>query len=95
MLEIKIDKQFKKDIKRDKQSGKYKTADFETLKSIMDTLIDGNTPNEKYYPHKLVGDWKGYCECHIKSNWILIYKQTDSLINFARIGTHQQLFNNF
>jgi len=94
LLEIKLDKQFKKDIKRDQRSGKYSKDDFEVLKSIMDQLIDGKEPDEKYIPHKLIGNWKGYSECHIKPNWLLIYKQSDIQINFARVGTHQQLFKN-
>ena len=95
MLEIRLDKQFKKDIKRDQKAGKYSKDDFETLKSIMDTLIDAEDIDEQYLTHKLVGDWKGYWECHIKPNWLLIYKQTPTQINFARLGTHQQLFKNY
>ena len=95
MLAIKIDKQFKKDIERDKESGKYTPKDFSILKEIMNTLACGNAVDENYLPHRLIGDWKHYSECHIKPNWLLIYKQTKIEINFARLGTHQQLFKNF
>ena len=95
MLNIRLDKQFKKDVKRDQNSGKYGKSDFDELKSIMDVLIDGDFPNEKYVPHQLSGNWKGYSECHIKPNWLLIYKQDNTLIKFARVGTHQQLFKKF
>lgn len=95
MLEIKLDKQFKKDIKRDQRSGKYSQEDFDILKSIMDTLIEAKEPDEKYLPHKLIGEWKDYSECHIKANWLLIYKMIDTHINFARVGTHQQLFKKY
>ncbi len=92
MLEIKLDRQFKKDIKRDQKSGKYKESDFLELKCIMDTLIDGQSLDEKYLEHQLIGDWRGYLECHIKPNWLLIYKIEEGCIKFARLGTHQQLF---
>jgi len=95
LLDIKLDKQFKKDIKRDQKSGKYSQEDFQTVKAIMDILIDAKELDDKYIPHKLIGDWKGYSECHVKPNWLLIYKQTDIHINFARLGTHQQLFKKF
>lgn len=95
MLQIRLDKQFKKDIKRDQKSGKYKDKDFKELKKVMDCLIEEKELDEKYLAHKLIGDWKGYCECHVKPNWLLIYKQTDTTINFARLGTHQQLFKGF
>ncbi len=92
MLEIKLNKQFKKDINRDKISVRYNESDFARLRFVMDVLIEGKNPNEKYLPHLLSGNWKGYSECHIKPNWLLIYKQDKKVIKFARIGTHQQLF---
>jgi len=95
MLEIKLDKQFKKDIKRDQKSGKYKKDDFLELKNIMDSLIEEQPLDEKYLEHKLIGDWRGYSECHIKPNWLLIYKIEETLIKFARVGTHQQLFKKY
>jgi len=95
MLEIKLDKQFKKDIKRDQKSGKYKKDDFLELRNIMDSLIEKQPLDEKYLEHKLIGDWRGYLECHIKPNWLLIYKIEEELIKFARIGTHQQLFKKY
>lgn len=38
MLKIIIENSFKKDIQRDKKSGKYKSSDFELLKSIISKL---------------------------------------------------------
>jgi mRNA interferase YafQ len=95
VLEIKVDKQFKKDLKRDQKSGKFSPEAFEVLKSVMDALIEAKEPDAQHFPHRLIGEWKGYSECHIRPNWLLIYKQTDTCINFARLGTHQQLFKNF
>ena len=40
----------------------------------------------------LKGEWKGYWECHIASNWLLIYKLTDDEVLLARTGTHADLF---
>jgi len=95
MLIIKQDKQFKKDIQRDKKSGKYKKEDFEELKKVMSDLIDEKKLDKKYLDHSLTGDFKGYRECHIKSNWLLIYKIDDKYIKFARLGTHQQIFKKY
>ena len=95
MLEIKLDKQFKKDIKRDQNSGKYQKVDFDKLKIAMGTLIEAETLDDKYLSHHLLGNWRGYSECHIKPNWLLIYRQDKKTINFARLGTHQQLFKKF
>lgn len=95
MLEIKLDKQFKKDIQRDQKAGKFTAKEFQILKCVMDTLIEAKEPEDIYLPHRLIGDWRGYSECHIKPNWILIYRQTETQINFARLGTHQQLFKKY
>jgi len=95
MLIVKIDKKFKKDLQRDKKSGKYKSQDFEELKHIMDCLIDQQELEEKYLAHKLIGEWMDYMECHIKPNWLIIYKTDHSQLKFARLGTHQQLFKKF
>jgi mRNA interferase YafQ len=44
----------------------------------------------------LTGNWKGFRECHIGGDFLLIYRLTDSgkheLIVFVRAGTHAELF---
>jgi mRNA interferase YafQ len=92
---IKLDKKFKKDIKRDKNSGKFNDNDFNELKLVMNNLIGDVVLDKKYLAHKLMGDWLGYQECHLKPNWLLIYKTSKNQINFARLGTHQQLFKKY
>ncbi len=55
--------------------GKYKKGDFIELKNIMNLLVEEKSIDKKYLEHKLIGDWRGYLECLIKPNWIMIYKQ--------------------
>ena len=43
-------------------------------------------------PHKLHGQWAGHWECHIESDWLLIYKITATEVLLARTGTHADLF---
>ncbi len=95
MLIAKIDKKFKKDIQRDKKSGKFKKTDFIELKEVMTSLIDEIELDGKYFDHKLIGDFKDYRECHIKPNWLLVYKIDGRYIKFARLGTHQQIFKSY
>ena len=95
MLTIKLDKKFKKDIQRDKKSGHYSDEDFKELKQVMEKLIDEVKLDEKYLDHKLIGDFKDFRECHIKPNWLLIYKIDNQNIKFARLGTHQQIFKKY
>ena len=40
----------------------------------------------------LKGEWKGTWECHIASDWLLIYEVTETEIRLIRTGTHADLF---
>ena len=46
----------------------------------------------QHRPHKLSGKYEGLWECHIESNWLLIYKVTEKEVILARTGTHADLF---
>ena len=50
---------------------------------------------EEYCDHQLSGNWKGYRECHIEPDWLLIYRiENDILVlTLSRTGTHSDLFN--
>ena len=52
---------------------------------------DGRVPI-RHRPHKLSGEWEGHWECHIESDWLLIYNVTDKEVLLARTGTHADLF---
>lgn len=90
-------KLFRKDIERDKKSGKYKKADFDALKTLMQALTKGKELEQKFQDHSLDFGWSGYRECHVKPNWLLVYKiiQSSNEIIFVRLGTHTQIFDSF
>jgi len=82
-------KQFERDIKRSKKRGK----DFEKFKTIALTLLAEQTLDQVYRDHKLVGNYSGRRECHIESDWLLIYKIEVKELVFERMGSHADLFN--
>lgn len=43
-------------------------------------------------PHKLHGKYAGLWECHIESDWLLIYDVTEKDVLLARTGAHIDLF---
>jgi mRNA interferase YafQ len=47
-----------------------------------------------YKPHVLSGDYSKHWECHIKPDWLLIWKQDEENkeIYLIRTGTHSDLF---
>ena len=89
MREIIQTKQFKRDLKKVASSGRYAMED---LFKILELLADDLTLPEKNRDHSLIGDWKEYRECHIKPDWLLIYKKYDAVLLLARMGSHSDLF---
>ncbi|MCP4297872.1 MAG: type II toxin-antitoxin system YafQ family toxin [Proteobacteria bacterium] len=62
------------------------------LKTILGYLINEQSVDAIHRDHKLIGNWKGRRECHIESDWLLIYKIEGRQIIFERTGTHSDLF---
>lgn len=90
MMILETTAQFRKDYKRVKKRG----YDMSLLQDVLDTLISGNTLDARYRDHQLSGDMKDYRECHILSDWLLMYRiERDRLVLVAnRTGTHSDLF---
>lgn len=64
---------------------------------VLDKLANNETLESKYKDHALTGELKGYRDCHIKPDLVLIYqKQKDLLILKAlRINKHSEVFKWF
>ncbi len=81
-------KQFARDVKRAQKRGK----NLEKLKIVVRALIAGHPPDAVHRDHRLVGNYAGRRECHLESDWLLIYKVEETRIIFERTGTHADLF---
>lgn len=95
MLEIRIEKSFKKDIQRDKKSGKYLDEDFELLKSIIISLQNQKEIQPQHKRHPLKGEMKTFESIHIKNDWLLIYKTDEKYLNLVMLGKHSQVYKKF
>ena len=63
------------------------------LKEALELLEQDGVLPEKYKPHKLIGDYVGFMECHIEGDLLLIWLDPeDNIIKLIRLGTHSQLF---
>ena len=80
--------QFKKDYKRIKKQNK----DPNKLKIVIERLVAGEKLESKYRDHQLSGNWKGHRDCHIESDWILIYRIEYEDLILERTGSHSELF---
>ncbi len=88
MLKPSYTKQFELDLKKVLKRGRDK----EKIKLIISRLINEEKLEARYRDHKLVGNYVGRRECHIESDWLLIYKIKKEIIIFERTGTHSDLF---
>ena len=63
------------------------------LDAVLAQLMNDEPLPVRYRPHRLSGEWKGFCECHIEPDWLLIYDLDDpEVISLHRTGTHSDLF---
>jgi mRNA interferase YafQ len=79
---------FARDLKRSIKKHRNITK----LATVVETLQVRGTLPKKYSPHKLSGNWYPYFECHIESDWLLIYEVTDDSLALIRLGSHDELF---
>lgn len=87
-MTIKYTNQFKKDYKRIQRQKK----DLQKLRRVINTLVARQTLETRYRDHPLSGNWKGYRDCHLEPNWVLIYKVNEDILTLARMGSHSELF---
>ena len=86
MLDIVPSNQFKKDLKSAKKRG-YK---IENLREVVNTLAQKKKLEDKYHDHGLTGNYRGFRECHIEPDWLLIYRIDQDVLELflLRTGTH-------
>lgn len=82
---------FKKSYKKMMKRG-LKREEFQLL---VEKIQNGEKLDKKYKDHILKGKYKGFHECHIQPDWLLIYKiQNDLLIlTLVDTGSHAELFD--
>ena len=66
--------------------------DMEALKKVMDILTNQQPLPKRHRDHKLKGNFLNCRECHIKGDWLLIYRYEPQTIIFEDTGTHSDLF---
>jgi mRNA interferase YafQ len=91
MLTLKTTVQFRKDYKLAKKRG----LDLSLLEAAIDSLLAETPLAAKYRDHALTGDYVGFRECHVLSDWLLIYciDRETLVLTTSRTGTHSDLFD--
>ena len=87
---LRMTSQFKKDIKLMKKRGR----EIWKLENILNRLADGETLPPDYQDHALSGRYAGFRECHIQSDWLLVYYLDNDLLVLvcSRTGSHSDFF---
>lgn len=89
MKRLKPTTRYRKDYKRFRNNPKKLAKLFDILKKLENEIP---IPAE-YDPHMLTGDYKGHMECHIESDFLLIWFDPDTdEIALVRLGSHGELF---
>ncbi|MBQ5317021.1 MAG: type II toxin-antitoxin system YafQ family toxin [Oscillospiraceae bacterium] len=90
MYKIKFTSEMKRNTKLMRKRGK----DMSKLVKVLDMLASGEPLPPNYKDHPLAGTWNDFRECHIESDWLLVYQYHDDLLilTATATGTHADLF---
>ena len=79
-------KELKKMLKR--------AADLGKLETVVNLLASGAPLPPQYRDHALAGNLAGLRDCHITSDWLLLYTIQDDVLvlTLTRTGSHADLF---
>ncbi len=90
MLKIVASNQFKKDLK----IAIKRKLDIKELNKVIMKLSMKEKLDNKYKDHGLKGAFSSFRECHIKPDWLLIYRiESNRLELFLfRTGSHSDLY---
>ena len=90
MLKISFTNQYLKDL----ELMKHRNLPKSELDEVVRLLSEEQPLLPKHNDHGLKGRFSGYRECHIRPDWLLIYKKDKQILTLVliRTGTHSDLF---
>jgi len=66
--------------------------DMERFRAVIVALCSRDPLAPELNDHPLKGEWRGWRDCHVAPDWVIIYRKTDDELLLARTGTHTDLF---
>lgn len=91
MLDVVLSNRFKKDLKL----AAKRRLPLDELDAVVEQLAAEQPLPDKNRDHALTGDYIGFRECHIRPDWLLIYRVSgeELMLFLFRTGTHTDLFD--
>lgn len=84
---------FKRDFRRVKATPRHSKDIDHLISAVVEKLLVDQALPPRNRDHELSGNWKGYRECHLKPDLLLIYRKPDAnTLRLARLGSHSELF---
>ena len=79
---------------KDLKLARRRRLDEDRLNEVIKMLLSGEPLPANLHNHLLTGDYKGYWECHINPDWLLLYEKDTEIriISLYRTGTHADIF---
>ena len=89
IYKLALTSRFNKDLKKILKRGYA----MQELHNVINLLQAGINLPSKYRDHALVGNWTGHRECHVKPDWLLIYKVENEVLvlTLVRTGSHSDI----
>lgn len=89
ILHVRMTARFKRDMKRLRKQGKT----LELLYAVIAKLRQSEELDRVYRDHSLLGNLIGLRECHIQSDWLLLYyvEKDVMVLTLTRTGSHSDL----
>ena len=66
--------------------------DLGELREILQTLLTGDRLLPRFRDHELLGLYRGTRECHMETDWLLVYELAQDELLLIRTGSHSDRF---
>ena len=80
--------------KKTRKLAQKRGLDATLLQEPIVLLAKGEPLPPKYRDHRLQGKFSAFRECHIKGDWLLVYRIIEDklILSLHRTGTHSDIF---
>lgn len=88
LYEVRVSKEYKRAYK------KISKKDSVLIDNVVEKLSKDEPLEARYKDHQLKGNYKGFRECHIKPDLLLIYRKNKDILELylASLGSHSYVF---